>query len=255
MTSTDSTETTKPALAGVEDLHEVLSRPGARIADIGCGEGWSSIALARAYPEVTLTGIDVDALSVDAARVNAAAEGLADRVEFRLADGAELAEPQTFDAAFIFEALHDMPAPVAVLAAVRAALFAALTTALSLPILVPLLLIAFGAFADLLRAVGEEPPADLAGLTTAIAPLLRGDAVAVVRDGPEGCAVHVAGATTYVPGFPQEPVDTNGAGDTHTGALLAEKGIRHELDVWGDRWPHDWESWRAQLAKHLPRFV
>lgn len=75
---------------------------------------------------------------------------------------------------------------------------------------------------DLLRAVGEEPPADLAELTTAIAPHLRGDAVAVVRDGPEGCAVHVAGATTYVKGFPQTPVDTNGAGDTHTGALLAE---------------------------------
>lgn len=74
----------------------------------------------------------------------------------------------------------------------------------------------------LLRAVGQEPPSDLAELTTAVAPLLRGDAVAIVRDGPEGCAVHVGGATSYVPGFPQTPVDTNGAGDTHTGALLAE---------------------------------
>jgi sugar/nucleoside kinase (ribokinase family) len=75
---------------------------------------------------------------------------------------------------------------------------------------------------DVLRAVGEEPPGELAALTAAIAPLLRGAAVAIVRDGPEGCAVHVAGATTDVPGFPQTPVDTNGAGDTHTGALLAE---------------------------------
>lgn len=75
---------------------------------------------------------------------------------------------------------------------------------------------------DLLRAVGEEPPAHLAALTAAVAPLLRGEAVAIVRDGPEGCAVHAAGMTTYVPGFPQTPVDTNGAGDTHTGALLAE---------------------------------
>ncbi|HEY0645269.1 MAG TPA: PfkB family carbohydrate kinase [Nocardioides sp.] len=75
---------------------------------------------------------------------------------------------------------------------------------------------------DVLRAVGEEPPGELAALTAAVAPLLRGDAVAIVRDGPEGCAVHVAGATTDVPGFPQTPVDTNGAGDTHTGALLAE---------------------------------
>ena len=35
---------------------------------------------------------------------------------------------------------------------------------------------------------------------------------------------------------------------------LGEKGIRHELDVWGYEWPHDWPSWRAQLAHHLPRF-
>ena len=35
---------------------------------------------------------------------------------------------------------------------------------------------------------------------------------------------------------------------------LAEKGIRHELDVWGYDIPHDWPSWRAQLAHHLPRF-
>lgn len=74
----------------------------------------------------------------------------------------------------------------------------------------------------LLRAAGRPVPDDLAGLTTAVAPLLRGDAVAIVRDGPGGCAVHVGGETTDVPGFPQKPLDTNGAGDTHTGALLAE---------------------------------
>ena len=74
----------------------------------------------------------------------------------------------------------------------------------------------------LLRAAGRSVPTDLAGLTTAVAPLLRGDAVAIVRDGPGGCAVHVGGESTDVPGFPQKPLDTNGAGDTHTGALLAE---------------------------------
>jgi esterase/lipase superfamily enzyme len=36
--------------------------------------------------------------------------------------------------------------------------------------------------------------------------------------------------------------------------LLAAKGIRHELDLWGHDVPHDWPSWRAQLAHHLPRF-
>jgi esterase/lipase superfamily enzyme len=38
-------------------------------------------------------------------------------------------------------------------------------------------------------------------------------------------------------------------------AQLTEKGIRHELDVWGEDSPHDWPAWRAQIAHHLPRFV
>jgi esterase/lipase superfamily enzyme len=38
-------------------------------------------------------------------------------------------------------------------------------------------------------------------------------------------------------------------------SLLAANGIRHELDVWGEDAPHDWPAWRAQLAKHLQRFV
>lgn len=46
-------------------------------------------------------------------------------------------------------------------------------------------------------------------------------AVAIVRDGPEDCAVRVDGETTDLDGYPQRPVDTNGAGDTHTGVLVA----------------------------------
>lgn len=77
--------------------------------------------------------------------------------------------------------------------------------------------------ADLLAAVGSAPDDDgLVALTEALAPLMRGDAVVVVRDGAAGCAVLADGTTTLVPGYPQTPVDTNGAGDTHTGALLAE---------------------------------
>lgn len=79
--------------------------------------------------------------------------------------------------------------------------------------------------ADLLEAVGQPLPdgADaMEAPARAIAPLLRGDAVTVVRDGKDGCAVAVGGRTTLVPGFPQTPVDTNGAGDTHTGALVAD---------------------------------
>jgi 2-polyprenyl-3-methyl-5-hydroxy-6-metoxy-1,4-benzoquinol methylase len=110
------------ALAGVAELDEVLRRPGVRIADIGSGGGWSTIALARAYPEAKVEGIDVDPPSIELADANARAAGLADRVDFHLADAAGLAgRGEPFDAAFAFECVHDMPHPVEVLAAIRAA--------------------------------------------------------------------------------------------------------------------------------------
>jgi esterase/lipase superfamily enzyme len=51
--------------------------------------------------------------------------------------------------------------------------------------------------------------------------------------------------------------DTTGAlaSSRRFAGLLAEKGIRHELDLWGHDVPHDWPSWRRQIAHHLPRFV
>ncbi len=56
-----------------------------------------------------------------------------------------------------------------------------------------------------------------------VATVLHPGAVVVVRDGPRGCVLHIDGITTTYPGFPQRPLDTNGAGDTHTGVLVAAK--------------------------------
>jgi 2-polyprenyl-3-methyl-5-hydroxy-6-metoxy-1,4-benzoquinol methylase len=110
------------ALAGVPDLDRQLARPGARFADVACGFGWSSIALAKAYPEAAVDGYDVDAPSITAARRNAAEAGVADRVRFHHVHAEDLGERDEFDAAFVFEALHDLPFPVAVLRAIRSAL-------------------------------------------------------------------------------------------------------------------------------------
>ncbi len=109
------------ALAGVGSLDAGLRRPGARIADIGCGAGWSSVALARAYPKASVDGFDIDAASVDMARANAESAGVADRVRFHQGDAAQL-PPGAYDAVFAFECLHDMPRPVEVLAAAARAL-------------------------------------------------------------------------------------------------------------------------------------
>jgi esterase/lipase superfamily enzyme len=50
--------------------------------------------------------------------------------------------------------------------------------------------------------------------------------------------------------------DTTGALEStrRFAAQLGDKGIRHEMDLWGHDVPHDWPSWRRQLAHHLPRF-
>lgn len=109
------------ALAGVPHVHAALSSPGAVIADVGCGAGWSSIALAKAYPGATVEGFDIDAPSVAMATANAAAQGVSDRVRFTAGDAAAMPRGR-FAAAFAFECVHDMPRPVEVLAAARAAL-------------------------------------------------------------------------------------------------------------------------------------
>lgn len=109
------------AFAGVDSIQSVLTRPGARIADVGTGAGWSSISLALAYPDLQVDGFDVDDPSIELARANADDAGVSDRVRFHNADGDGLANFGLFDAAFAFECIHDMPRPVDVLAAMRTA--------------------------------------------------------------------------------------------------------------------------------------
>jgi SAM-dependent methyltransferase len=107
----------------VADLDARLrTEPGARIADIGCGFGWSSIAMARGYPLVHVTGLDLDAPSIEAARQNAHEAGATDRVHFEVRNAADPALGGRFDLVTIFEALHDMSHPVEALQAARALL-------------------------------------------------------------------------------------------------------------------------------------
>jgi 2-polyprenyl-3-methyl-5-hydroxy-6-metoxy-1,4-benzoquinol methylase len=87
---------------------------GARIADFGCGEGWSSIAMAKAYPNVTVDGFDIDGPSIEEARRHAEAEGVADRVSFDVVDAGSGVEG-SYDVVTAFECIHDLTEPVSVL--------------------------------------------------------------------------------------------------------------------------------------------
>lgn len=110
------------ALAGwfgsIPDVHETLST-GARMADVGCGGGWSSIALALAYPNLTADGFDLDEPAVERARRNARVRGVAERVRFHAIDPAEADHDDGYDLVTAFECIHDMPHPVPVLRAMR----------------------------------------------------------------------------------------------------------------------------------------
>jgi 2-polyprenyl-3-methyl-5-hydroxy-6-metoxy-1,4-benzoquinol methylase len=108
-------------LPAVPDLHRRLQAdPPARIADVGCGVGWSTLALAGAYPRATVIGYDLDTASIEDARRRAAAEGLSVRFEQKGAEA--IAADGPFDLVVVLEALHDMARPTRALAAFRAAL-------------------------------------------------------------------------------------------------------------------------------------
>jgi len=91
--------------------------PPARIADIGMGQGYSSIALARGYPRVRVDGFDLDAASVQAAQANAREAQVDDRVTFQVRDAGDPELAGQYDLALAFECIHDMANPVAALRA------------------------------------------------------------------------------------------------------------------------------------------
>jgi 2-polyprenyl-3-methyl-5-hydroxy-6-metoxy-1,4-benzoquinol methylase len=99
-------------------VHARLSA-GAKVADIGCGLGWSSIALAQTYPNVTIDAFDLDEPSIGLARRNAVEAGVSNRVEFHVRDARQLDPAPKYSLMCFFDALHDMPRPVEVLRSCR----------------------------------------------------------------------------------------------------------------------------------------
>ncbi len=107
-------------LPSIPDVHARLQAdPPARVADIACGFGWSSVAIARAYPKVGVDGFDSDEPSIASARRIAEENGLTDRVTFTTRDAADPSLTGRYDLVTIFEALHDMARPVEALRTIR----------------------------------------------------------------------------------------------------------------------------------------
>jgi ubiquinone/menaquinone biosynthesis C-methylase UbiE len=110
-------------LPSIPDVHARLQAdPPARVADVACGVGWASIAVARAYPTVRIDGFDPDEHSIEIARRRAKEAGVEDRVRFEVRDGATIGEEGPYDLAIVIESIHDLARPVEVLAGIRRSL-------------------------------------------------------------------------------------------------------------------------------------
>ena len=108
-------------LPAMPDIEQRLRSGGpARVADVACGTGWSSIAFALAYPDVVVDGFDADDASIADARRNAAEAGVGDRVHFEVRDAVEPGLPDgAYDLVAAFECVHDLSQPVETLSAMR----------------------------------------------------------------------------------------------------------------------------------------
>jgi 2-polyprenyl-3-methyl-5-hydroxy-6-metoxy-1,4-benzoquinol methylase len=106
-------------MPALPDVHERL-QAGGRIADVACGTGWSTIALARAYPNADVDGLDLDEASIGLAKENAAQEGM--DISFEVRDAADPGLSGRYDLVTCFEAVHDMSRPVESLRGMRSLL-------------------------------------------------------------------------------------------------------------------------------------
>jgi 2-polyprenyl-3-methyl-5-hydroxy-6-metoxy-1,4-benzoquinol methylase len=106
-----------PALDGVEDK----LRAGAKVADVGCGLGASSVLLATEYPSSHVTGSDYHEGSIELAHKRAADAGVADRTSFEVAS-AQTFSGQGYDLVATFDCLHDMGDPLAAASHIRQSL-------------------------------------------------------------------------------------------------------------------------------------
>ena len=100
---------------------EAKLKAGARVADVGCGKGASTILMAQAYPKSQFFGFDYHDKSIEAARESARRNGVADRVTFNVAKAKEF-PGKDYDFVAVFDCLHDMGDPVGAAAHVRKSL-------------------------------------------------------------------------------------------------------------------------------------
>lgn len=107
-------------LAAIPDVNSRLSsNTPAKVADIGCGFGYSSIGIARHYTNARVDGFDLDEISVRAAQPLLQEHGVADRVKIEVRDAGDPELAGQYDLVIACECVHDMSDPVSALSTMR----------------------------------------------------------------------------------------------------------------------------------------
>jgi ubiquinone/menaquinone biosynthesis C-methylase UbiE len=99
-------------ISSMPDIKSKLRSQGGHIIDVGCGDGWASIALAKSFPLVKIDAIDVDLSSINNASKNTEEAGLSDRISIHASPIEKATLKEKYDLVMTFESVHDMAYPI-----------------------------------------------------------------------------------------------------------------------------------------------
>jgi tRNA1(Val) A37 N6-methylase TrmN6 len=99
-------------ISSMPDVESKLKSQGGRVLEVGCGDGWASIALARSFPLVKIDAIDADSSSIENASRNVEEAGLSDRISLHLTTIEKASLKEKYDLVMTFESVHDIAYPI-----------------------------------------------------------------------------------------------------------------------------------------------
>ena len=99
-------------ISSMPDIADKLKSKGGRVLDVGYGDGWASISLAKSFPLTKIDAIDADSQSIDNAKKNVHNEGLENRISLHQSLIEKANFKEKYDLVVTFESIHDMPYPI-----------------------------------------------------------------------------------------------------------------------------------------------